>query len=147
MPQKSLYGKQVHTVLIQMGAKSMAEGMAGKPVLPPQPVFVGMDMPGEEKGINGPVLPVLFREKKAFGPAVFKPVPGEQAEGDVGKNGVTVIPVFAVCDMEAHIFTLHIFIAQPAQFPDAQAGGIHDGGHGFLLQVRHGGNKLPCLLF
>ena len=45
MSHKSLNGKQIHAVLIEMGSKSMAEGMAGNPVFPAQPVFMCMDMP------------------------------------------------------------------------------------------------------
>jgi len=45
MPHKSFNGKQVCAVFIQMCAKGMAEGMAGKPAFPSQPVLMGMDMP------------------------------------------------------------------------------------------------------
>ena len=44
MSHKCFYGKQIRTVFIQVCTKSMAEGMTGKPALPPQSVFVGMDV-------------------------------------------------------------------------------------------------------
>lgn len=80
MPKQCLDGKQVNAILVQMGAESMAERMAGEPALPSQPVLMGMDMPGEEKGVNGPVLPVLLREEIAPWPSAFKPVLGKQVE-------------------------------------------------------------------
>ena len=49
MSHQGLYGEQVHAVLIQVGAKSMAERVAGKPALPAQSVLMCMDMPGKEK--------------------------------------------------------------------------------------------------
>ena len=45
MSQKSLNGKQIHPVFIQMGTKSVTEGVAGKPAFPSQPVLMCMDMP------------------------------------------------------------------------------------------------------
>lgn len=45
MSHKGFNGKQVGAVFVQMRAKGMAEGMAGKPALPSQPVLMGMDMP------------------------------------------------------------------------------------------------------
>lgn len=48
--------------------------------------------------------------------------------------------------MDAHVFTLNVFIAETADFTDAQAGGIHEGDHGLLLEVRDGGDEMPCIL-
>ena len=45
MSHKSFYGKQIRSIFIQMCTKSMAEGMAGKPAFPAQPVLVGVDVP------------------------------------------------------------------------------------------------------
>ena len=80
MSQQGLYGKQIHPVLIQMGAESMAEGMAGKAAFPAELVLMGMDMSGKEKGINGPVLSVLFREEVTPWFPICKPVLREQVK-------------------------------------------------------------------
>ena len=45
MTHKSFYGKQIRSVFIQVCTKSMAEGMAGKPVFPAQSVLMGVDVP------------------------------------------------------------------------------------------------------
>ena len=78
---KRLNGKQVNAILIKMGAKSMPERMTGKSVLLAQPVLMGMDMPGKEKGVNGPVLSILFGEEKFPGLSALKPVSCKQVNG------------------------------------------------------------------
>ena len=50
-----------------------------------------------------------------------------------GKDGITVMAVLAMCDMEPEIFSVNIFITQGAYFADAKVGGIHQSGHGLLL--------------
>ena len=80
MTHKRFYGKQIGSVFIQVSAKSMAEGMTGEPPFPAQPVLVCMDMPGKEKGVNGPVLSVLLGEKISPGLSVLKPVLGKQVK-------------------------------------------------------------------
>lgn len=49
-------------------------------------------------------------------------------------------------DMESEILSVNIFITQGAYLPDAEAGGIHQSGHGLLLQIRHSGNESPGIL-
>lgn len=44
MSHKRFYGKQVGSVFIQMGTKSMTKGMTGKPAFPSEPVLMGMDV-------------------------------------------------------------------------------------------------------
>ena len=44
VPHKCFNGKQIHTILIEMGSESMAEGMTGNSALPSEPVLMGMDM-------------------------------------------------------------------------------------------------------
>ncbi len=83
MPHQCFNGKQVHAVFVQMGAEGMAEGMAGKPVLPAQPVLMGMDMPGEEEGVDGPVFPILLWEEVSPGLPVCKPVLCQQVKGSL----------------------------------------------------------------
>ena len=50
-----------------------------------------------------------------------------------------------MADEDAHLFPADILIAEAAYLPYAQAGGIHEGGHGFLLDAGHGGDELPDL--
>lgn len=42
--QKCFCGKRVRAIVIQVGAESMAEGVAGKPALPSKPVLMGVDV-------------------------------------------------------------------------------------------------------
>jgi len=121
--------------------------MAGKPAFPAEPVLQGMDMPGEEGGVNGLVEPVLFWKEIAPWPAIGEPVVGEQVKGSFGKDGITVMSVFAMGDVEPQVFTLHIVIAQGTDFANAQPGRVHNGSHGFLLQIRNGRKEVPGLLF
>ena len=51
-----------------------------------------------------------------------------------------------MADEDAHLFPADILIAEAAHFPYAQAGGIHEGDHGFLFDAGHGGDELPDLL-
>lgn len=104
MPHKSFYGKQVGSVLIQVCTKGMAEGMAGKPVIPSHPVLVGMDIPGKEKGVNEAVFSVLFWKKETHWSAAFKPVLSKKIKDSFGENGITIISAFGVCDVKPHVF-------------------------------------------
>ena len=133
MSHKSFYGKQIRSIFIQMCTKSMAEGMAGKPALPSQPVLVGMDVPREEEGINRSVLTALLREEISHRTVTFKPILCQKVKGCFRKNGIPVISAFRVCDVKPHIFTVDIFIAEPADFTYAKTGGVHEGKHGFRL--------------
>ena len=80
MSQQSFNGKQVNAILIQMGAEGMPERMTGESAFPSEAVLMGMDMPGKEKGVNGPVLSVLLGEKISPGLSVLKPVLGKQVK-------------------------------------------------------------------
>ena len=42
-------------------------------------------------------------------------------------------------DEDAHLPALDILIAEGAHFPYAQAGRVHEGDHGLLLDAGHGG--------
>ncbi len=48
-------------------------------------------------------------------------------------------------DEDAHLLAADILIAEAADLADAQAGRIHEGNHGFVFDVRHGGDELPDL--
>lgn len=56
------------------------------------------------------------------------------------------MPVLAMSDVEPEILSVNIFITQGAYLADAEAGGIHQSGHGLLLQIRHSGNESPGIL-
>ena len=49
-------------------------------------------------------------------------------------------------DVDAHIGAGDILITEGADLADAQAGGIHEGDHGFLFEVWHSGDESPSLL-
>lgn len=80
MSHKGFNGKQARSVFIQMCAKSVSEGMAGKPALPAEPAFMGMDMVGEKESINGSVLSVLFWEEISHRSTAYKPIPGQKVK-------------------------------------------------------------------
>ena len=68
--------QKIRTTLIKMRTEGMAKGMAGESFGPAKTLFMGMDMAGEKKGINGKVLAVLLWEKKTSGFAAGIPVAG-----------------------------------------------------------------------
>lgn len=103
MSHESLYGKQVNSVFIQMGAKSMPEGVAGNPALPSKSVLMGMDMSGKEKRINGSVLPILLWEEITGWFPVGKPVLCQQIKGSFPEEGITGRTVFGVGKVEASV--------------------------------------------
>ena len=72
----------------------MAEGMACKPVFPTETVFMGMDVAGKKKCIDGFIFSVLFWKKEASGFTSFKPVFRQKVQSMFGKNGITVTSVF-----------------------------------------------------
>ena len=49
-------------------------------------------------------------------------------------------------DMYSHAGAVDVFVAEMADFPNAQAGGIHEGSHCFLFDVRDGADKFKDLL-
>ena len=51
-----------------------------------------------------------------------------------------------MADKDAHLFTPDIFITEPAYLADTQAGRIHESEHGFLFNVGHGGDEMPCFV-
>ena len=107
---------------------------------------MSMDVPGEEKGINGFILSVLFWEKVSPGFPISKPVLRKNVKGGPGKDGIPVRTVFPMRDVDAHIGAGDILITEGADFADTQAGGIHDGDHGFWLEIRDGRDKMPGFL-
>lgn len=136
--QESLDGEQISPIFVKVCAESVAEGMAGEPLRPTEAPFMGMDMPGKEKGINGCVNAGLFREKPAPGASISKPVLCEEVQGGLREDGKAVLPGFGLSDVDTHVFAVNILITEKANFTDTQAGGIHESSHGLLLEVGHG---------
>ena len=141
MSKQGFNGKKIDPIFIQVGTKSMAKGMAGDAWLPAKSPLLGVDMSGKIKGINGLIRIILFREKPAGGSAEFEPVPGKDIQSIFRKNGISVRTVFAVRDVNTHTGAADIFIAEMANFANAQAGRIHECDHGFLFQVGDGRNE------
>lgn len=81
MPHEGLDGEQVRAVLVEVGAESVPEGMAGDALRPAQAAFVCMDVPGKEEGVDGLVPAGLFREKVSHGTAAFEPVLCQDVKG------------------------------------------------------------------
>ena len=144
--QEGLDGEQVRAIFVKMGAESMAEGMTSEPLRPSKAAFMGMDMSGEEKGINGSVDAGLFREKPALGASISKPVLCEESQGGLREDGKAVLSCFGLPDVDAHVFPVYILITEMADFTDTQARGIQKSGHGLLLEVRHGRDKTPDII-
>ena len=44
-------------------------------------------------------------------------------------------------DMNPHVATFNILIFQMTDFANSETGRVHEGNHGFLLQVRNGGDE------
>ena len=55
MPHKIFDGQKVRPIFIEMGTKSMPEGMAGDPMLPSKGSFMGPHMAADIKGREGNV--------------------------------------------------------------------------------------------
>ena len=77
VPHKVFDSQKVSPVFIEMGAKGMAEGMAGEPVFPAKGIFMGPHMTADIKSINGTGRICLFREKPPGWSIVCKPVFGK----------------------------------------------------------------------
>jgi len=88
---------------------------------------------------------MLLWEQKSPWPAICEPVLCKKVQRGFGKDRIAVVPALGVCDVQAHISAVNIFVTQTAYLTDTKTGGIHESDHGLLFQVRHGGNKLPGL--
>ena len=124
----------------------MSERMAGKPAFPAVPVLMGMDMPGEEGGVNGLVEPVLFWKEIAPWPAIGEPVVGEQVKGSFGKDGITVRTCLGMTDMYAHGRAADILVAEGAGFANPQPGRIQERKNRLVLEVGKRLDKIPDLI-
>ena len=143
MPHKGLDSQEVCTVLIKVCSESMPESMAGDPFGPAKLFFVIMDMSGDKKSIDRAGRVCLFGKEQTGRPAACKPVLCKDLQSMVGQDGIPVGPVLAVSDMDPFIPALDIFVPEVTDFPNAQTGRIHEGGHGFDFDVRDGLNKGP----
>ena len=85
-------------------------------------------------------------KKPSCRPAALKPILCKKIQGIPGQRGIAVLPGFGMGNMDAHVFSVNILIAQAAHFPDAQAGGIHECAHSPGVDAGHGGNELESFL-
>lgn len=81
MAKERLDGEQVRAIFVQVGAEGMPERMAGEPPWPSEAVFMSMDVPGKEPGVDRPVLPILFWEKIPHRFSIGKPVLCQDVQG------------------------------------------------------------------
>ena len=81
MSKEGLDGEEVSTVFIEVGAEGMPKGMAGEPPGPAEAFLMGMDVPGEEEGVNRPVLSILLWEKITQRLSAGKPVLSQDVQG------------------------------------------------------------------
>lgn len=76
MPHQMLNCKQIRTILIKVGAKSMTERMGGQPVFPSKPCFV-LGYPAHNiEGTAGSAFIPLGEKEPVVRPAISKPVFG-----------------------------------------------------------------------
>jgi len=84
MSYECLDGEQVRAVLVKVCAKSMAERMAGDMLRPAQAALMRMDVPGEEEGVDGRLIPSgLFWKEITHGTAAGMPVLCEDIQGSL----------------------------------------------------------------
>ena len=74
MSKESFDREEVGAVFIEVCAEGVAKRMAGEPPWPAEAVLMGMDVPGEEEGVDRPVLPILLWEKITQRLSAGKPV-------------------------------------------------------------------------
>lgn len=141
MAEQCFNGHKINPVFIEACSKSMPERMAGKASGLSEFCLVFCDMSGEIKGVNGFCGISLFRKKVAGWPATGKPVLGKDIKSRLGENGITVRTVFAMSDVDAHVFPLDVFITEIADFTDTETGRIHESNHGLRLDICHGRNE------
>lgn len=131
MSHEMFDGKQVCPVFVKVGSERMAEGMAGKPVFPAEERFMGMQMSGNVKGIDGTGRVRLLWKKPAGRAAARKPVLSQKVKGFFGKDCVAVGTAFGARNMDPHCFTFNITVAEVTDFADPETCRIHEGNHSF----------------
>lgn len=146
VPKESFDGQEVGAILIQVGAKSMAEGMGSKSFIPAQSLSVGYKLIGERLWRIRFVRFHGRREQPGHGSAAGKPVIGKDIEGLFGEDGISVLAVLGMSDMNAHGFPVNIFIPQGTDFTDPETGGIQKNDHGSFLFVGNGVDVLQDLV-
>lgn len=133
MAKQCLDGQEVSTVFIKMGAKCMAEGMAGKALFPAKAALMCMDVSGEEKGIDGFIFAPLFRKEPVSWFSISKPILCEQVKSGFRQDGIAVLPGLGMTDMDAHVFAVDILIAETAEYMTAT----------MVFKVRRRRNEVP----
>ena len=96
MSKEGLDGEEVGAVFIEVGAEGMPEGMAGESLWPAEAFLMGMDVPGEEEGVDRAVLPILLWEKITHRFSAGKPVLSQDVQGGLREDGITVRAILAV---------------------------------------------------
>lgn len=115
--------------------------MTGNAFRPSEFDLVFCDMSGEIKGVNGFWRISLFWKKVAGGSSTGKPVLGKDVKRLFGKDGVTVRTIFTMSDVDAHVFSLDVFITEIADFTDTETGRIHECNHSLRFDICHGRNE------
>ena len=127
--------KEVRTILIQVGPESMPEGMRGKTPFPAKQLRVFMDPVVDGKSGKRFVFTALLREQISFRTAALIPILCKDIEGVPGKDGISVRAVFAVADMDTHVFAFNVFIPEMADFTYPESGTIKKGNDRFEFQI------------
>ena len=83
MTKERLDGEQIRAIFVEVCAERMAKRVASEPPWPSEAILMSMDVPGEEKGINGFILAVLFWEEVSHGFSIGKPVLRKNVKGDL----------------------------------------------------------------
>ena len=144
-------GKQVGAVLIVVSGKRMAEGVAGKAVVPPQFPFMETDKIGDTLVVDGFGGVPLLCEKPI--PGTFLrwkriPVLQDQLPGLFRKLGIAGRTVFRRAHEDPALGMFNVRAPQMADFADPQAGGEHEAEKSLEFQVRDGRKEklhfFPC---
>lgn len=143
MSQQSLDGQQIRSVFIKMGSESVAERVTGETVFPAELSFFGKDKLVYCERDYVPVrMDPVWKEPAAW-PAINEPVIGQDIQCPGGEECIPVRAGLGMADMDAHGRTADIFIAEGADFPDAQPRGIHECEDGLMFTVGKRLDKSP----
>ena len=117
--EKSLYGHEVNTVLIEMSTESMAERMACNAVRPAEASLVIINMTANIESIHRALFLSDLREEPVHRPAAFTPVQSKDLKSILREDGVSVGAVLGMRNVYAHVFSGDILIFQMTDFTDS----------------------------
>ena len=144
MPEEPGERKDVHAVLIAVGRIGMPERVGRQTVLPAEVFFVFRDEIADELGIDRPAdirllceqpVPCLKMRLKGM------PVAAQELVGIFCKDDKTIPAVLARRNIYLPLPMVDIGTFQAADFMDPQPGRIHQGDHGFFLDIFDGRDK------